>query len=112
MINIDSLGLAPPQVMDNTSSGKLARVAEEIAGKMKIPFGHARIDAGDADSSSFLNRKIPSVTIHGMSNEWPKVLHTTDDRATRVNPLSVYLGYRLALALVTFVDASPCDAYR
>jgi len=112
MINIDSLGLAPPQVMDNTSSGKLARVAEEIAGKMKIPFAHARIDSGDTDSSSFLNRKIPSVTIHGMSNEWPKVLHTTDDRATRVNPLSVYLGYRLALALVTRVDASPCDAYR
>src|SRR5882724_4515755 len=82
MINIDSLGLAPPQVMDNTSSGKLARVAEEIAGKMKIPFAHARIDSGDADSSSFLNRKIPSLTIHGMSNEWPKVLRRLSISAT------------------------------
>src|SRR2546425_11097375 len=112
MINTDSLGIALPQVMDNTSSGKLARVAEEIAGKMKIPFAHARIDSGDADSSSFLNRKIPSLTIHGMSNEWPKVLHTTDDRAVRVNPLSVYLGYRLALALLAFLDCSPCCALR
>src|SRR2546430_9653696 len=107
MINIDSLGLAPPQVMDNTSSAMLARVAEEIAGKMKIPFVHARIDAGDADSSSFLNRKIPSVTIHGMSNEWREGLHTTKDRGARVNPLSVYLGYRLPPALVAPVGGAP-----
>jgi hypothetical protein len=29
-----------------------------------------------------------------------------------VNPTSVYLGYRLALALVTSVDAMSCDALR
>ena len=32
--------------------------------------------------------------------------------ASKVNPLSVYLGYRLTLAMIARLDASPCAAYR
>src|SRR5215831_629176 len=51
MINVDSLGLAVPLVMDNTSNGKLGKATEELAKEMKIPFTHARIDKANADSS-------------------------------------------------------------
>jgi Iap family predicted aminopeptidase len=112
MINVDSLGLAVPQVMDNTSNSKLGTAAEDLAKELKIPFSHARIDNGNADSSSFLARNIPAVTITGLTNDWPKILHSRKDQATTVIPDSVFLGYRLALALVTRVDALPCDAYK
>ena len=112
MVNLDTFGLAAPQVMDNTSSEKLEAVTEEIAKEMKMPFSHARIDGGDADSSSFLAKKIPAITLHGMTNAWPKILHSNNDQAAKVNPESVYLGYRLALALVIRLDAAACDAYR
>jgi hypothetical protein len=112
MINIDSFGLAPPQVLDNTSSRKLTQVAEDLAKEMKIPFAHARVADADADSSSFIERKIPALTLHGLNNNWPEILHSSKDQAARINATSVYLGYRLALALALRTDSAACNAYR
>ena len=112
MINIDSLGLTVPQVLDNTSSRKLTELAAATAKEMKMPFAHAGILNADADSSSVLVKKIPALTIHGLTNDWEKILHGRNDQASRVNATSVYLGYRLALVIATRVDESGCDAYR
>jgi hypothetical protein len=112
MINIDSLGLGPPQVADNMSSKKLARFTGELAKEMDIPFAHASIGRANSDSSSFVAKKIPAVTIHGLNNDWATLLHSKHDQAAKVNAASVYLGYRLALAMIVKLDASTCDAYR
>ena len=112
MINIDSLGLGPPQVADNMSSKKLARFTGELAKEMEIPFAHASIGRANSDSSSFVAKKIPAVTIHGLNNHWSTILHSKSDQAEKVNAASVYLGYRLALAMIVKLDASTCDAYR
>jgi hypothetical protein len=112
MINFDSLGLAAPQVADNMSSRKLASFVGEVAGDLKFPFHHARIMGAEADSDSFIGKKIPSVTIHGLTNEWPRILHTGNDQVRKVNFLSVYSGYRLGLELLIRLDKSPCGEYR
>jgi Zn-dependent M28 family amino/carboxypeptidase len=112
MINIDSLGLGPPQVADNMSSSKLGKFTEDLAKEMKVPFARARIEGANSDSSSFLEKKIPAVTIHGMSNEWQKYLHTGNDQASKVNAASVYLGYRLTHAMIVRLNDSPCGAYK
>jgi acetylornithine deacetylase/succinyl-diaminopimelate desuccinylase-like protein len=112
MINIDSFGLAAPQVGDNMSSEKLASFVVNLAKEMKVPFSHASIPGAGADSMPFMEKKIPAVTLHGLSNAWPKILHTGNDQSSRINPVSVYLGYRLSLALVVRLDSSACDAYR
>jgi Iap family predicted aminopeptidase len=112
MINIDSLGLATPQVLDNTSSKKLIQLADGVAKEMKMPFSHATVEGADADSSSFIAHKIPAVTIHGLSKDWAAILHSRNDQASRVNVNSVYLGYRLALAMLIKVDQADCGDYR
>ena len=112
MINIDSLGLGPPQVADNMSSKKLARFTGKLAKEMEIPFGHARLGRADSDSSSFVARKIPAVTILGLNRNWMTILHSKHDQASKVDTASVYLGYRLALAMVARLDQSACGAYR
>lgn len=112
MINIDSLGLSAPQVADNMSSDKLGQFTAKLAKEMQMPFAHASIEGADSDSTSFISKKIPAVTIHGLSDEWPKILHSANDQASRVNPLSVYLGYRLTVAMIVELDASPCTAYK
>lgn len=112
MINIDSFGLAAPQVADNMSSKRLSTFTAELAKGMKIPFNHASIEGADADSSSFLGKKIPAITLHGLNNDWASILHSRNDQASKVNPVSVYLGYRLALALVVRLDGSPCGEYK
>ncbi len=112
MINIDSLGVGVPQVADNMSSKKLMDATAETAKQMGMPFAHARIEGAGADSQSFLVKKIPAVTIHGLSNDWHRILHSTNDKPEKVNRQSVYLGYRLALGLWDKVNASACDAFR
>ena len=112
MINIDSLGLGPPQVADNMSSKALGKFAGEMAKEMEIPYGHASIGRANSDSSSFVAKKIPAVTIHGLNNDWSTILHSKHDQVAKVNSASVYLGYRLALAMIVKLDASSCDAYR
>jgi hypothetical protein len=47
-----------------------------------------------------------------MSNKWPEFLHTGNDQASQVNAMSVYLGYRLTLAMITRLDESACAAYK
>jgi Zn-dependent M28 family amino/carboxypeptidase len=112
MINLDSLGLSAPQVADNMSSNKLGQFAEETAKEMKMPFARASIPDASSDSVAFIEKNIPAVTIHGLSNEWPKFLHNGNDQVSKVNPISVYLVYRLALAMVVSLDKSPCAAYK
>lgn len=112
MINVDSLGLAIPQVADNLSSKKMTTAVADLAKEMGVPFANARIEGAGADSQPFLDKKIPAVTIHGLNSDWPKLLHNSNDKPEKVNTQSVYLGYRLALALLVKVDKSPCDAFR
>ena len=112
MINIDSFGMGMPFALKNVSSPKLAA---EVAAKSKligIPFYEVSIGEADADSHSFVDRKIPAVTLSGLSNDWVNVLHTRRDQARAVNATSVYLGYRLALAMWSTVNDAPCDAYK
>ncbi|HEV2800569.1 MAG TPA: M20/M25/M40 family metallo-hydrolase [Pyrinomonadaceae bacterium] len=112
MINIDSLGLGIPQAETGISSKKLVTRAAELAKRMQMPFQQGTIREGDTDSSSFLARKIPAIALHALSNEWQKVLHTHDDKVSKVNPASVFMGYRLALGLFGEVENASCDAFR
>lgn len=112
MLNLDSFGLAFPQVMRNTSSPKLEALAEEVAKQMQMPFAKAAIQGADADSSSFLSKKIPAVTLHGLNNDWRTMLHSGNDQASKVNAESVYYGYRLALSLLVRMDQAGCQAFR
>ena len=112
MINVDSLGMNTPQVLKNVSSPKLEAASKEIAQKMKIEYQAYEMVTALADSDSFLARKIPAITIAAITNDWMEVLHHKADQAQKINPMSVYLGYRLALALVAQVNDKECGAYR
>ena len=112
MINFDSLGLAGLQAADNLSSKKLASFAGEVAEDLRFAFSHSSIEGAGADSNSFIGKKIPSVTIHGLSTDWRNILHSRKDQPSRVNSVSVYLGYRLGLAMVSRLDKSLCGEYR
>lgn len=112
MVNIDSLGMGKPQVIENISSKKLTLRAAALAAQMKSPFAKQVFYSGDSDSSSFIEKHIPAITIHGLAGDVFKILHTSSDQPKEVNPISVYFGYRLALALVADIDECVCDEFR
>ena len=111
MINLDSFGTGIPQVQENISSKKLTAMTEEIATRMKIPFNKGAFYQGSTDSVPF-RKKIPVVALHGIGGNPFQILHTSKDQLSEINPASVYLGYRLALALVVQIENRSCDAFR
>ncbi len=112
MVNIDSLGLGMPQVADNMSVPTLEALAAAAAKELEIPYAHAKLANGDSDSTSFNRRKIPGVTIHGLTTDWPKILHSRNDQTSRIDPVGVYLGYRLAARMIMRIDEAECAAFR
>jgi len=111
MVNIDSLGMAAPQALENLSSKVLIDRVLEIAQRMKIPFNKVTLNA-EADSMPFKDKRIPAITISAVGNGWEGVLHSKNDQVTKVNGTSVYLGYRLVLELVSELDRLPCEVSR
>jgi hypothetical protein len=112
MINLDSFGLAGPFALTNVSSPSLVSLSEEIASKLKVPFFKVGLSNANADSSSFLARRIPAVTLSGLSKDWESILHTRNDQPGKVQAVSVYVGYRLALSMWAQIDEAPCATFR
>lgn len=112
MVNLDSFGLAYPQVMTNTSDSKLIDLAKAVSKDMKLPFSQASIELASADSESFRRQKIPAISIHGLSNKWQEYLHRTKDKLENVNAQSVSIGYRFSLLYLTKIDENSCGAFR
>jgi len=112
MVNMDSFGFAVPQAPSNMSNSKMVKLAKEIAKGMKLQFSDAAISNADADSSSFLAKKIPAITFDGLSSDWQKYLHGKNDQVANINVQSVYIGYRFILAYITKIDAAGCGEFR
>jgi putative aminopeptidase FrvX len=112
MINIDSFGMGLPFALTSSSSPKLVKVTQEVAARVGLPLSGVIIPTADADSSSFVARKIPAVTLSGLTSDWRSVLHTSYDQVVKVNPESVRIGYRLGLALWAHIERNACDAFR
>ena len=113
MVNLDSFGLARPQVLENATTRKLLNFVRVVAEKCKVPIASASLEGvADADSSSFKSAGIPAVTLHGLSNDWFRIIHTQRDNVESIKSASVYLGYILCMNLVGQLDGCECNAFR
>ncbi|MEW5975074.1 MAG: M28 family peptidase [Acidobacteriota bacterium] len=112
MVNLDSFGLAIPQILSNVSTISLEKFTRTVADKAKVPISSAPVAIAAADSLSFKKKGIPAVTLHGLSAKWQDILHTASDQPDRIQAASVYLGYVLSLNLLARLDNCDCSAFR
>jgi Zn-dependent M28 family amino/carboxypeptidase len=107
MVNMDTLGLAPTEVWASHSDPRLNQAIAGIAKSLKLPVTGVDVDqVGSTDSEQFAQRKIPSITIHSLSQEsWDaRILHTSKDKLSAMNLDHYYETYRLVAAYVTYLD--------
>jgi Zn-dependent M28 family amino/carboxypeptidase len=112
MVNIDSFGMGGPMALQQASSPKLVQLGVSAAEGLKVPFYQKVIKDADSDSSSYLKRGIPAITLTGLTEGWPSILHTIKDQQSAIEPASVFVGYRFALSMWSSIDAAPCNSYR
>lgn len=113
MINFDSFGFNYPQVLENASSSKMTKEAKVVAKQMEIALTSASLaGSADADSTSFMNKDIPAITFHGLSDKWQEYLHGSKDKLENVNTQSVYIGYLFGFNFLADVEKSTCGVFR
>jgi putative aminopeptidase FrvX len=112
MVNFDSFGQGYPMTLRNASSSKMVKFAEEFAKGAKVNFTAATIEGASSDSASFVEKKIPAITLSGLSSNWQSILHSSNDNLEKVNMDSVYLGYRFGLVFVSKLDGLACGEFR
>jgi putative aminopeptidase FrvX len=107
MVNMDTLGLAPTEVWASRSDKTLVGAIIYIAKQMNFPVNGSNVDQiGSTDSVQFSDRKIPSITIHSLTQEnWnERILHTSKDKISAMNLDDYYQTYKLLSAYLIFLD--------
>lgn len=105
MINFDTLGLAPTEVWASHADRGLLNALGVVAQAMKLPISAMNVDnVGDSDSESFRDKKIPSMTIHSVTQKtWP-ILHSSKDTIAEINRDDYLQTYRLMAGYVVYLD--------
>lgn len=108
MVNMDTLGLAPTEVWASHSDKHLMAALALVAKQLNLTVTGVNVEqVGTTDSEQFAERKIPSVTIHSLTQSaWnARILHTSKDRLSAMRLDDYYQTYRLVAAYIAFLDA-------
>ena len=111
MVNLDSFGLGYPVVLENASSSNMTKLAQELGKELKVQVTPLDVPGANSDSSSFKDRGIPAITLSALSADWPKYMHTSNDKLENVIPGSVRVGYRFALEYIARIDTGACNMF-
>ncbi len=111
MVNLDSFGLGYPVILENASSAKMVKSAQDLGKELKVTVTPLNIPYASSDSASFKEKDIPAITLSALSNDWPKYMHTANDKFENVIPASVRVGYRFALEYITRIDSGACNMF-
>jgi hypothetical protein len=105
MVNMDTLGLAETEVWTSHADPKLVRLMDVAAAATNLPVSSVNVDGlGSTDSESFREKKIPAITIHSLTLETLRILHSRYDRIENVHADAYYRTYRLVLAYLAVLD--------
>ena len=105
MVNMDTLGLSPTKVWLSHSDKNLVNLAASVAAAMKLPIAAVNFEkVGATDSDSFLQKKVPSITIHSVTQQTYHILHSTDDKLKAINMDDYFSTYRLTAVYLAFLD--------
>jgi hypothetical protein len=97
--------LGPTEVWVSRSDEKLVRGLNGMAVALKLPLSGVNVDGvGQSDEESFVNRKVPTITIHSLTKETLRVLHSSKDNYSAVHFDDYYKTYRLLSGYLVLLD--------
>ena len=107
MVNIDSVGLGPTRVWASRADKNLLRKIGMVAGSLKLALAIVNVEqVGDSDSRPFLDKKIPAIDIHSVTQETFPILHSKNDTAEAIRKEDYLETYQLLAAYLAFLDVT------
>jgi len=105
MINLDTLGLSPTKVWVHRADKNLVTALATVALSFKLPVSEVDVErVGSADSESFAGKHIPRITIHSLTPETFRILHSDADTLKQLHSDDYYDTYRLVSGYLAYLD--------
>lgn len=105
MVNLDSLGLSPTKVWVHHADHMLVVALMALSNAMKLPVAEVDVErVGSSDSESFASRHIPRITIHSVTQETFRVLHSSRDTVKELKFEDYYDSYHLLTGYLAYLD--------
>jgi hypothetical protein len=105
MVNLDTLGLSDTKVWVHHADPELVKLLAASARALELPAAEVDVEkVGSSDSESFRERKIPAITIHSLTNNTLRILHSPADRIEALKMDEYYRSYRLILGYLAVLD--------
>lgn len=110
MINLDCLGLGPPNLWYSYGDRTLNARINSMAAQLKIKLSLVNIEkAGVTDSESFRGAGIPATTVHSVTQETLHLINSRHDTRDKLRFQDYYDTYRLLAVTLASLDAFPPD---
>ena len=111
MVNIDSLGLSDTKVWLSRADKALAQAAAAVASSLKLPLGVMNVDkVGTSDSAPFVDKKIPCIDFHSVTQETFPVLHSSRDAMPAIRLPEYENSFALLVAYLAYLDTTAATA--
>ncbi|HUQ49325.1 MAG TPA: M28 family peptidase [Terriglobales bacterium] len=105
MINMDTLGLGPTAVWGNRADKRLTKDILNVAATMEMKLRNINFETiGSTDSESFARKKIPVLTVHSITPQTDKYLHSPDDKIEHIDIPEHYKTYKLVTKFLAYID--------
>lgn len=105
VVNLKSLGLSPTKVWLRRSDKDLAAAINGVANAMKAPLSDMDSDSlRGSDGDSFADSSIPAITLHSITPENFRILHSARDQLSAMNLDDYFTTYRLVAGFLAFLD--------
>ena len=105
MVNLDTLALSDTKVEVSGSDPALMNLLDAIARGMNLPIAGVNVSkVGRTDAQSFRQKKIPTLSIHTLTQETLPILHNYRDSFEAVHMDAYYRTYRLMAAFLAYLD--------
>ena len=105
MINIDSIGMTPPKIWGHRADPRLRDAYQRVASALQIQPASVNVErVGDDDAHSFIDAKIPTLSIHSLTQDTLRILHSPSDKISAIHMDDYYSTYRLTATLLVYLD--------
>ncbi len=107
MVNLECLGMNPPVVWADHADPRLLaslRLVSRSLG-LSLPTVNAE-DYGSDDAESFRGRKLPTITIHSVTQDTLHILHSRDDNMAAIHMPYYYEAYQLVADYLATIDST------
>jgi hypothetical protein len=104
-IILDTLGLGPTEIWLSRSNKYGSDLLGLAANVLHLPLSGMNVDGfGVSDEESFIDKKIPSITVHSITSQTTKVLHSRLDAPSAISFSDYYDTYHLLAGYLAILD--------